>query len=100
MKAPSRSGYIPLLPQEGTEKGALLRKEGLGEKVELSLQERRRGRKNFFNGKEGRDDFRTEDMITPVSEASIIIIILKLFFLLMWSLPLKNKINEGKQKLS
>ena len=28
--------------------------EGLGEKVELSLQERRRGRKNsFYNGKEG-----------------------------------------------
>ena len=28
-------------------------------KVELSLQERRRGRKKpFFNGKEGRDDFR------------------------------------------
>ena len=33
--------------------------EGLGEKVELSLQERRRGRKDdFFNGKEERDDFR------------------------------------------
>ena len=33
--------------------------EGLGEKVELSLQERRRGRKNsFFKGKEGRGDFR------------------------------------------
>ena len=75
--------------------------EGLGEKVELSLQERRRGRKKaFFNGKEGRDDFRKADMITPVGEASIIIIILKLLFLLMWSLPLKNKINEGKQKLS
>ena len=39
----------PRLPEE----------EGLGEKVELSLQERRRGRKDsFFNGKEGRDDFR------------------------------------------
>ena len=33
--------------------------EGLGEKVELSLQERRRGRKvSFFKGKEGRGDFR------------------------------------------
>ena len=31
-------------------------------KVELSLQERRRGRKNFFNGKEGRDDFRKTDI--------------------------------------
>ena len=35
--------------------------EGLGEKVELSLQERRRGRKNsFFNGKEGRVGFRKQ----------------------------------------
>ena len=33
-------------------------------KVELSLQERRRGRKNsFFNGKEGRDDFRTPTLL-------------------------------------
>jgi len=33
-------------------------------KVELSLQERRRGRKNsFFNGKEGRDDFRKKEKI-------------------------------------
>ena len=33
--------------------------EGLGEKVELSLQEKRRGRKNsFLNGKKGRGGFR------------------------------------------
>lgn len=88
MKAPSRSGYIPLLLGRALKK-VPPEEEGLGEKVELSLQERRRGRKNFFNGKEGRDDFRTADMITPVGEASIIIV-LKLLFLLIWSLPLKN----------
>ena len=38
--------------------------------MELSLQERRRGRKDdFFNGKEGRDDFRanTSLMVKKVS---------------------------------
>ena len=95
----------PTLERSGSEHrravtSPLPEEEGLGEKVELSLQERRRGRKNFFNGKEGRVGYRKADMITPVGEASIIIIILKLLFLLMWSLPLKNKINEGKQKLS
>ena len=45
----------------------------------------------FCNGKEGRVGFRKADMITPVGEASIIIIILKLLFLLMWSLPFKKQ---------
>ena len=54
----------PTLERSGSEHrravtSPLPEEEGLGEKVELSLQERRRGRKNsFFNGKEGRDDFR------------------------------------------
>ena len=38
-------------------------------KVELSLQERRRGRKTtFFNAKEGRDDFRKTDILTRFPE--------------------------------
>ena len=75
----------PTLESSGSEHrravtSPLPEEEGLGEKVELSLQERRRGRKfstvgrlhprflreerlgekggAFFNGKEGRDDFR------------------------------------------
>ena len=75
----------PTLERSGSEHrravtSPLPEEEGLGEKVELSLQERRRGRKfstvgrlhprflreerlgekggAFFNGKEGRDDFR------------------------------------------
>ena len=75
----------PTLERSGSElrravTSPLPEEEGLGEKVELSLQERRRGRKfstvgrlhprflreerlgekggAFFNGKEGRDDFR------------------------------------------
>ena len=48
-----------LSPRRGTEGVVKTIEEGLGEKVELSLQERRRGRKNsFFNGKEERVDFR------------------------------------------
>ena len=43
----------------------------------------------FLNGKEGRVGFRTADMITPVGEASIII--LKLLFLLMGSLLFKKQ---------
>ena len=42
-----------LSPTRGTEGVVKTIEEGLGEKVELSLQERRRGRKDFFNGKEG-----------------------------------------------
>ena len=47
----------PTLERSGSEHrravtSPLPEEEGLGEKVELSLQERRRGRKNsFFNGK-------------------------------------------------
>ena len=54
----------PTLERSGSEHrravtSPLPEEEGLGEKVELSLQERRRGRKNtFFNGKEGRVGFR------------------------------------------
>ena len=44
----------------------------------------------FLKGKEGRVGFRKADMITPVGEASIIII-LKLLFLLMWRLPFKKQ---------
>ena len=53
----------PTLERSGSEHrravtSPLPEEEGLGEKVELSLQERRRGRKNtFFNGKEGRVGF-------------------------------------------
>ena len=48
-----------LSPRRGTEGVVKTIEERLGEKVELSLQERRRGRKNsFFNGKEGRVGFR------------------------------------------
>ena len=47
-----------LSPRRGTEGVVKTIEEGLGEKVELSLQERRRGRKNFFNNKEGRVGFR------------------------------------------
>ena len=49
----------PTLERSGSEHrravtSPLPEEEGLGEKVELSLQERLRGRKNsFFNGKEG-----------------------------------------------
>ena len=49
----------PTLERSGSEHwravtSPLPEEEGLGEKVELSLQERRRGRKNsIFNGKEG-----------------------------------------------
>ena len=54
----------PTLERSGSEHrravtSPLPEEEGLGEKVELSLQERRRGRKNsFLNGKEGRVGFR------------------------------------------
>ena len=54
----------PTLERSGSEHrravtSPLPEEEGLGEKVELSLQERRRGRKvSFFNGKEGRVGFR------------------------------------------
>ena len=54
----------PTLERSGSEHqravtSPLPEEEGLGEKVELSLQERRRGRKNtFLKVKEGRVDFR------------------------------------------
>ena len=59
----------PTLERSGSEHrravtSPLPEEEGLGEKVELSLQERRRGRKNsFFNGKEGRVGFRKNNTI-------------------------------------
>ena len=59
----------PTLERSGSEHrravtSPLPEEEGLGEKVELSLQERRRGRKNtFFNGKEGRVDFRKQHFL-------------------------------------
>ena len=65
---PAQHGEVfdapPTLERSGSEHrravtSPLPEEEGLGEKVELSLQERRRGRKDdFFNGKEERDDFR------------------------------------------
>ena len=59
---PSTGGRLhPPLPEE----------EGLGEKVELSLQERRRGRKNsFLNGKEGRVGFRKKPFLMGKSDAN------------------------------
>ena len=54
--------------------------EGLGEKVELSLQERRRGRKNFFKAKEGRGDLKTcmimanDNNIQPMADDSQIVL--------------------------
>ena len=59
----------PTLERSGSEHrravtSPLPEEEGLGEKVELSLQERRRGRKNsFFNGKEGREGFRKQHFL-------------------------------------
>ena len=60
----------PTLERSGSEHrravtSPLPEEEGLGEKVELSLQERRRGRKDsFFNGKEGRVGFRKNNTIS------------------------------------
>ena len=59
----------PTLERSGSEHrravtSPLPEEEGLGEKVELSLQERRRGRKNsFFKGKEGRVGFRKKPFL-------------------------------------
>ena len=56
----------PTLERSGSEHrravtSPLPEEEGLGEKVELPLAKGRRrdSKKAFFNGKEGRDDFRT-----------------------------------------
>ena len=82
----------PTLERSGSEHrravtSFLLRRKAWLE-VELSLQERRRGRKNsFFKGKEGRGDFRKDIPHQPQGDRSSYF----LFFILQKKCQVRNK---------